>query len=215
MQHGAVGHDSGIASGAGDARFARGLRDIGKFVRLEMVIEELVLAENDGVVDGHRLEHHAVGVLHRGGCHDNKTRVVGINRLHALAVKGAGAERAAAGQSNDYGAGNVGAVVEGGGLIDDLVEPDGREVGELHFDDRARAFDGGTDGQADNGVLAQRRVHDTTGKFGGQILRCFERAAECANVLPVDENARVIGQRFFLRGADGFEVGDAHSSSAS
>jgi hypothetical protein len=85
----------------------------------------------------------------------------------------------------------------------------------LHFHDGARAFDRGADGETDDGVLAQGRIHDAAGKFGGQIFRRFEGAAERADVLSVNKNARVVGQCFFLRGTDGFEVCDAQSSSAS
>jgi hypothetical protein len=215
VEHGAVGHDGGIASGAGDAGFAGRLRYVGESFGFEMVIEKLVLAENNRVVDGDRFEHHAVGVFHGGGGHDDESGVVRVDRFHALAVEGAGAERSAAGQAHDDGARDVGAVVKRGGLVDDLVEADGREVGELHFHDGTRAFDGCSDGQSDDGIFAQGRIHDASGKFRGEILRRFEGPAEDADVLPVDEDAGVVGQRLFLGGADGFEVGDAHSSSAS
>ena len=102
-----------------------------------------------------------------------------------------------------------------GEVVDDLVEADGGKIGELHFDNGAGAFDRRAHRQPDDGVLAERCVHDASGKFGGQVFRRLEGPAKSPDVLPVDEDARVIGQRFLLRSADGFEVGDAHSSSKS
>src|SRR5439155_6602846 len=42
------------------------------------------------------------------------------------------------------------------------------------------------------------------------ILRGLECAAESAHVLPVNEHARVLGQRARLRLANGFQISDAH-----
>ena len=45
-----------------------------------------------------------------------------------------------------------------GGLVEDLVQPGRRKIGELHFDDRPHSLDGRANGGADDGVLADRRV---------------------------------------------------------
>src|SRR5207249_3822087 len=70
---------------------------------------------------------------------------------------------------------------------------------------------GRPDGQSDYRVLADRRINDPAGKFLRQVFRRFERAAECTDVLPVDEHARVFGQCPRLRLANGFQVRNAHT----
>src|SRR5439155_17357151 len=70
---------------------------------------------------------------------------------------------------------------------------------------------GRADGQSAYRFLADRLINDTPGKLLRPIFRRFERAAECANVLPVDEPARVFGQCPRLRLANGFQVRNAHT----
>src|SRR5205807_3621780 len=96
-------------------------------------------------------------------------------------------------------------------LIDDLIEADRGKIRELHFNNRAHPVNGRADGQSDYRILADRRINDPAGKLLRQIFRRFERAAECANVLPVDEHARVFGQCPRLRLANGFQVRNAHT----
>ena len=79
-------------------------------------------------------------------------------RLHALAVERAAARGAARGQAHRDRARHAGPIEMRGRLVDDLVEGDRREVGELHFDDRPHALDGGAHGAADHGVFADRAV---------------------------------------------------------
>ena len=109
------------------------------------------------------------------------------------------------------GQGILGAPILGAGVVENLVERDAGEIGELHFDDRPHPFHGRADRRADHRVFADRRVQDAAGKFFRQTFRGFERAAEFpADVLPVNENALVFAQEVRLRLADGFEVSDAH-----
>jgi len=54
-------------------------------------------------------------------------------------------------------------------------------------------------------------VFDRSGKFLRQIFRGLERAAERADILPVNENTRIVAQRMSLRFADGIDVGDFSS----
>jgi hypothetical protein len=65
-------------------------------------------------------------------------------------------------------------------------------------------------GRADNGILADGSVNDPSGKFPGQVFGGLEGAAKSADILPVNENARVFRQRPCLRFANRFEIGDAH-----
>ena len=210
VHHGAIGDNGEVATFAGDAGLAHGQGGVRQFVGLEMVIQELVFAENHRVINGHGFEQHAVGVFDRGGGEDDQAGIMRVNRLHHLAVKGPAAGGAAAGQAHGDGAGDIRAPEKRGRLVHDLVETDGGEIRKLHFDDRAQAFDGGADGEAHHGVFADGGIQHATGKFFGEIFSGFEGAAERADILAVDEHAGIILQRARLRLPDGFQIGDAH-----
>lgn len=206
VHHGRVGDDGGVPTRAGDARFADGQRGVGKAVGFEVIVEELVLAEDDGVIEVDGGEEHVIGVLDGGGGEDDQAGVVGVDAFHALAVERTGAGGAATGQADDDGAGNVGAPELGGGLVDDLVETDAAEVGKLHLDDGSRAFDGGSDGGADHGIFADGRINDATGEFAVEMFGGFEGTTEFADVLTVDEDSGITPQGFVLGFANGFEI---------
>ena len=70
------------------------------------------------------------------------------------------------------------------------------------------------DGQAEHGVFADRRVNHPPRELLRQVLGGLERAAERADILPVNEHARVVRQRPRLRLANRFQVGDAHLRSS-
>ena len=133
-----------------------------------------------------------------------------VNRFEALAVKRSAAGRAAEWQADGDGAGDIRAPKKCRGLVDDLIECDGGKIRKLHFDDWPHPFDGGANSEADNRIFADGRVEDATGKFLLQIFCGLERAAECADILPVDEDARVVAERVGLGFADGFEIGNTH-----
>ncbi len=215
VEHGAAGDDGGVAAAAGDSGFADGESFCGQGVGLEVIVEELVFAEDDGVVEGDGVEEHGVGVADGGGGEDDEAGVVGVEAFHALAVERAAAAGAAAGEADDERAGDAGAPEVGGGLIDDLVEADAGEVGELHFDDGAHAADGSADGHADHGVFADGAVEDAAGEVAREVLGGFEGAAEGGDVLAVDEHGRVVAQGLGLSFADGFQISDAHVASPS
>ena len=65
-----------------------------------MVIEKFVLAENHRVINRHRLEQHAVGILDRCGRHHDQAGIMRVNRFQGLAVKRPAAGRAAARQTD-------------------------------------------------------------------------------------------------------------------
>ena len=68
----------------------------------------------------------------------------------------------------------------------------------------------GADGHAEHRILADRSVDDPAGKCGGQVLRRLEGAAEAGDVLPVDEDRRVVAQCLRLSFANCFEVSQSH-----
>ena len=133
-----------------------------------------------------------------------------VNGFDALAVEWSAAGGAAEREADGDGTRNFGPPKKGGRLIDDLVEGDGGKIGELHLDDGPHALDGRADRHADHGVFGDRRIKDAPGKFVREIFGGFECAAERADILSIDENARVIAQGVRLGFANGFDVGQAH-----
>ena len=212
MHHGAVGDDGGVTTRARYACFADRQVTFAYLIGFEMVIEELVLAIDDGVVERDTIEQHPVGVFYGGGCNDDEAGIMRVDGLHRLAVKRTAARRATGGHADGDWAWHIRAPVECGGLIDDLIEADGGKVGELHFDDRPCAFHGGTDGHTDHGVLADGRIEDTTGEFFAEVLGGFEGTAESGDVLTIEEHRWIVAECLVLRLTNGFEVGDAHAS---
>ena len=100
MHHRAVGHDREIAPRPDDARFADRQTLRRQRVGLEMVIEILVLAVDDRVIDRDRFEQHRVGILDRRRRHDDQPGIMRVKPFHALAVERSAAFRAAGRQAD-------------------------------------------------------------------------------------------------------------------
>src|SRR5271156_3100825 len=113
-----------------------------------------------------------------------------IECLHALRVKRPRAGGAAARKTDGDGTGNLRAPVERGRLIDNLVEADRREIRELHLNDRAHALNGRPNGRTNDRVFAERRIEHPARIFLRQTFGGLESAAELADILPVDVDAR-------------------------
>ena len=110
------------------------------------------------------------------------------------------------------GHGDVGPPIVRSRIIQDLVQRDAREIGELHLDDWPHSMNGRANGRPDHGVLADWRIQNTAGEFCGQPLGRFEGASKSpADILSINKNPLVLAQEFGLRFADGLEVGDTHS----
>ena len=62
--------------------------------RLEVVVEVFVFAKDDRVINRHRLQKHRVSIFDRRRRHHDEPRIMGVERLHALAMKGAASRRA-------------------------------------------------------------------------------------------------------------------------
>ena len=121
------------------------------------------------------------------------------------------ARSAAARQTHSDWTRHIRAPEKRGRLIHDLIERHRREVGVLHFDDGPFAFNRRADREAGDGVFTDRRVYDATRKFHRQVFRCLECPAKRADILSVNEDAGIIGQRPCLRLAYCFQIGDAQS----
>src|SRR5438876_8181922 len=88
------------------------------------------------------------------------------------------------------------AIAQLGGVVDELVEPGRDEIVELHLADRPLAGERGADAHAEDGALADRRIEETIAELLQERLQQQKRVAvTAANVLAVDEDARIAAQR--------------------
>ena len=173
-----------------------------------------MFAKDNGVIQGHRLQEHAVSVLDGGRRHHDQSGIMRVEALQVLTVKRPGAGSAAGRQPNGDRARHLRAPKKRRRLIDDLIQPRRGKIRVLHFDDGPHPFDGRADGRPHHRVLADGRVQHAAGKVPGQILGRLEGAAESADILSVNKNTRIVSQGFGLSGADGFQVGNAHGCGA-
>src|SRR5258706_4852016 len=133
-----------------------------------------------------------------------------IQSFHALAVERPASRGAATRQADGYRTSDVGAPMQCGGLIYDLVEPRGRKIGELHFNNRAHARDGGACRQPNHRILTDGRINHPAGEFLSQIFGGLECAAKLADVLPVNEHPGILGESFRLRRPNRIQIRNAH-----
>ena len=97
------------------------------------------------------------------------------------------------------------------GVIQNLVERDAREIGELHLDNWPHPFHGRADRRPDHRVFADRRVEHAAREFCRETFGGLEGAPEfSAHVLSVDKDTVVLAQEVRLRFANGVEVSHAH-----
>src|SRR5258707_13469098 len=105
-----------------------------------------------------------------------------IQSFHALAVERPASRGAATRQADGYRTSNVGAPMQRGGLVYNLVQPSRRKIGELHFNNRAHALDGCAYSQPNHRILTDGRINHPAGEFLSQILGGLECAAKLADV---------------------------------
>ena len=180
-----------------------------------MVIEILVLAEDDRVINFHSFEQHRVGVLDCSGSHHHDAGIMRVESLHALRMKRPGARSATAGKSHNDGARHARPPKHRRRVLENLREAAGGKIRELHFDNRAHPFERCANGEPDLRILGNRRINHASGKLLRQSLCRFECAAEVRDVLPVDENAFVFREQFTLRCTDRLKVGNRPGLSSS
>src|SRR5262245_9619418 len=97
------------------------------------------------------------------------------------------------------------------GIVEDLIQRDTGEIGELHFDNRSHSLNRSPDRGSYNRIFANWRVQHASWKFFSETFCCFESASKrTAYVLPIDKHAFIVTEQSCLRLTDCFEIGDAH-----
>ena len=149
-------------------------------------VQRLVLDEYDRVLVADRGLQQALGV---GGCRghgDEQAGDVQEHRLQAVRVGRAELVAGALGHADHQRHGHLAAehVADVGGVVDDLVEREQREVDRHQLDHRAQTGHRRADAHAHDRVLGDRRVADAAlAELLEQALGDFECAAEHADVL--------------------------------
>src|SRR6267154_4374237 len=111
---------------------------------------------------------------------------MGINGLHALAVKRAATRCPAVGQADGNRTWHLSAPIEGGSLVDNLIKAHGCKIRKLHFDDRPHSSNSCTHGETYHGVFRNWRIKHPAWELAGEVLRGLKRTAERADVLAVN-----------------------------
>ena len=170
---------------------------------LAAAVERLVLEQDHGIAVLVGRQQRVEGVLGRAGIQPLDARHAEERRLELLRVEGAELNRAA-GEAEDDGAAGAGAKVKRGGVLRDLREGLGGEVGELELLDRPVAVQREAEGVAGAGALGQRGVeHPGAAELGEEVLGDLERATVDADVLAEQDRLRALGEDLAQRGVDG------------
>ena len=118
------------------------------------------------------------------------------------------ADAAAAGRANRDRREKLaaGAVAQPGKFRDDLVEAGIDVVGELNFRDGTQPVDAHADSRADDAAFGNRGVDDPVlAVLALEAVRAAEHAAEVADILADDDDARVAVHDDIVRGTDRFD----------
>ncbi len=158
------------------------------------LVEELVLVDHHriGILDGR--EQHALHIVRSGRLDHLQAWHMAEPCLEALAVLRGSARAGTGGKAHDDRHRNGAAqhVAHLGGLVDDLLHGERREIGELELEDRTHASHGCTDCDASAAQLRDRRIHHALGAEAfHQIAGDLESAAIDADVLAHEEHALI------------------------
>jgi hypothetical protein len=174
-------------------------------------VQRSVLEEDDWIVLVDGAPEEAAHVLGCGREDDLEPRHVHEPRLELLGMLGARRPTGASLRADREGHLDLAArhVPVLGGLADDLLHRQGREVLVHDLDDRAHAGDRGPDARADDGHLGDRRIAHALGpELLEHPLRHAHRAAHLGDVLAHDEDVVVPPHRGRQGVANGFPVGE-------
>ena len=170
VHHRAVGHQGQVASGAGDARFAHRHRLGRQLLGLEMVIEVLVLAKDDRVINRHRLQQHAVGILDRGGRQHNQARIMRVEASRLWLWKGPLPDVPPHGKRTVMGQGTWVRQYSVAAWLTIWLKATVEKSANCNLDDRAHSLDGRAYGQAQHGIFADGRVEHPPWKPLREVL---------------------------------------------
>src|SRR5690606_4319394 len=169
-------------------------------------IEILRLEEDHRVRIANRGDEKPLRIVRIRRDHDLEAGDVSEPRLGALRVERAGAIAASPRRTDDDRDRSAPAPMRRRSVLDDRIEAGRDEISELDLDDGTKALEPGADGEADDAVLAHRRIdHPSPSEALVETGRGLERAAERADVLAEDEDAVVALHLLDQRAVDGLE----------
>ncbi len=202
--------DRHVGALAAHGRVAEGLHVVLPVGHLApLAVERLVLDEDHGVLVADRGLQQALGVGGGGGGGDEQPGHVHEERLQAVGVRGPQLVARALGHAHHQRHAGLPAehVVDVGGVVDDLVEREQREVDRHQLDHRAQPDHRGADAHADDRVLGDRGVaHAPLAELLQQAGGDLEGAAEHADVLAHQHHALVARELLAQRGVERLAV---------
>ena len=209
--HLAVGDDRRVAALPPDRRLADGHGVIlagDLFPDPGEPVEALVFEEEHRVVVADRRLEQALRVVGRSRRHDLEAGHLAEPGFGVLGVEGAGVADGPGGTPDHEGHGRAPAVVGLGHVVDQLIEPAGDEVGELHFGHGPHAHERRAHGRADDHGLRHGRVdHPVLAEIVQESLRDLEGPAVDPDVLAETEDAFISLHLLAESGRYGFQVG--------
>src|SRR5215218_7058438 len=157
----AVGDERHVRALAGYASLAEGDGVVAVLHLALGAVEGAGLQEDHAVVVADGGEHHALDVVGRDGGDDLQPRKVSVQVFEAMRVLGGELDAAAVGAADDHRDLHLaaGEIAHFGGVLDDLVGGEEREVPGHHLDDGPHAQHRHADGRPGKAVLGDGGVY--------------------------------------------------------
>jgi len=173
-------------------------------------VKQRMLADDHRVGIGERRRQHPPGVGDRGRCEHLEPRDVGEPDLETVRMLRRELPARTGGHPDHQRHRELAGrhVPQGGGIVDDLVEGQEREVDRHDLHDRPEAGHGRADARAQEGVFRERSVADAIGaELLEQALAAGVGAAVATHVFAHQKHTRVGVERFTHARADGLAIG--------
>ena len=196
-----------LAAHGGAAEVERVVVPVGHISPL--AIERLMLDEDHGVLVADRRLQQALRIGWGGGNRDEQAWHVHKDRLQAVRVGGPQLVTGALRHAHHQRHARLSAkhVVDVGGVVDDLIEREQREVDRHQLHHGPQAHHRSAHADADDRVLGDRRVaHAPLAKLLQQAIGDFEGAAEHADVLAHQHHALIAPQLLAQGGVQRFAI---------
>src|SRR5215207_1703271 len=157
----AVGYEGNVGAFAGGARLAEGYGVVPIFDFAFGTVKGASFQEDHGVGVPDRRQHHALDVVRGHGRHDLETGEVSVEALQGVRMLGRELDASAVGAPDHERHLYLSAreIAHLGGVLDDLVRRQKREVPGHHLDYGAHPHHGHADRGAGKPVLRDRHVH--------------------------------------------------------